>query len=312
MKKVFKANIYFLAIIILEIIMPFILAPIYKAVGLSDVRVMLFANHTVIFLLPAIIYIIITKSNIKETFRLNRLHFKDILLIIVISLISYPLMGCFSAITSLFFENNIGNFIGSISSTPYIVLLLLIAVMPAITEEVTLRGIVLSGYNNQSKFKAALMTGILFGIFHLDGQQFLYAAVLGFILAYIVRVTNSIFSSMLMHFIINGTSITISKFLLDSSESMVQAADELNLMNLSFDNKLMIMSSYIIIGIALGGLVFKLIKVLEKWNIERNPQLRIEEQALIANKENIINIPFILIVVVYLLFMFLSLYVFKI
>ena len=82
---------------------------------------------------------------------------------------------------------------------------------PAITEEITIRGIVLSGYDNKNIYVACIASGLLFGIMHLDPQQFLYATVLGFILALVVRITNSIFASAIIHFIINGTSITMQK-----------------------------------------------------------------------------------------------------
>lgn len=201
MKKVTRANVYFIIILVLELFMPSVLYIGYKKFGLTDIRIQLFLNHTILFLVPAMIYIIVTKSSIKETFRLNKLYLKDALMIILLAFICQPIMSFFSVLTGLFFNNNVGEMVTSMTqNTPYIVLLLLVAVMPAITEEVTMRGVVLSGYDKKPTFLAALITGIMFGIFHLDFQQLLYAAVLGFILAYVVRITNSIFASMLMHF----------------------------------------------------------------------------------------------------------------
>ncbi|MDZ5001535.1 CPBP family intramembrane metalloprotease, partial [Clostridium perfringens] len=122
-----------------------------------------------------------------------------------------PIMTFFSVISTFFFNNEIGAFISQITSTPYIFLLSLVALLPTITEEITIRGIVLSGYENKNKYIASAVTGLFFGLLHLNAQQFLYAAVLGFILALLVRITNSIFSSMIIHFIVNGTSVTIAK-----------------------------------------------------------------------------------------------------
>ena len=69
---------------------------------------------------------------------------------------------------------------------------------------------------------------------HLDGQQFLYAVALGIILALVVRITKSIFSSMIIHFIINGTSVTMSKLtdLLPASKEELQVASEITLTDL--------------------------------------------------------------------------------
>lgn len=310
MKKTFKSSLYFLIIILLEIILPHVLVPVYKAVGVKDLRIALFLNHAIIFLIPALIYVIITKDNVKKLFRLNKLYLKDILLIVVIAIASYPLMGCLSAISGLFFENNVGNFMEIISPTSYIGMMLLIAVMPAITEEVTLRGVVLSGYDNQPKFKAALMTGILFGIFHLDPQQFLYAAALGFLLAYVVRVTNSIFASVLMHFIINGISISLQKVITVLNVGITDSAKEISLINLPINEKIRIICVYIILAICFGGLVFKLVKILEKWNNERKVVV-IEENFREDNLkgEKIINLPFIATVIIYIGYIIYNIYV---
>ena len=224
-------------------------------------------------------------------------------------------MGCISAISQMFFTNNIGTFMAAIADTPYWAMLLLMAVTPAITEEITLRGVVLSGYDNQSKFKAALITGILFGIFHMDFQQFLYATALGFIFAYIVRITNSIFSSVIMHFIINGISVTAQKVLFSAEELISQVVEEPSLMDLSFNMKLTYMSTYILVGVAFGVLVYKLIHKLEVWNIERQgvPDEIGESNYLIdvsdEPKESVINWSFILIVVIYLAFMIYDVYI---
>ena len=155
------------------------------------------------------LFIIIKKQSLREYLKLNKLYFKDALLIILLAFVCQPIMTLFSLISQLLFANEIGNFVTAIIDTPYLIFLLLVAVMPAITEEITIRGVVLSGYDDKNIYVSVLVTGLFFGIMHLDPQQFLYAVVLGFILALVVRITKSIFASMIIHFIINGTSVTM-------------------------------------------------------------------------------------------------------
>lgn len=270
MSKIIRVNIYFVIILLLEIFMPSLLYPVYKTLGLVDLRFQLLLNHTVLFLIPATIYIIVTKSNIKETFRLNKLYIKDFFMIVVLAFICQPIMAFFSVVTGLFFPNNVGALITTMTQkTPYIIMLLLVAVMPAITEEVTIRGVVLSGYDKKNKFIAALITGVMFGVFHLDAQQFLYAAVLGFILAYVVRITNSIFASVVMHFIINGTSITMQYILSMFGGIVDVSSTQTELIGLSLAEKLSIMKIYGLIGVTFAVLAYLIIKALEKWNNER-------------------------------------------
>ncbi len=310
MKKVLKGNIYFLIILMLEILAPFLLNSVYALIGLRDVRIALFLNHTILFIIPAIIYVVVTKCDIKETFKFKGLPFKDIVLIIILALFCIPIMNFFGLLSAMFFENNIGNLITSISSTPYIILMLLIAVMPAITEEITLRGIVLSGYDGKGKFKSALVIGLFFGIFHLDAQQFLYATVLGFILAYVVRATGSIFSSMIMHFILNGSSITIQKITSLTSSNLIEQSTDISVQALPFNEKLVLIQASLAMTIFASLIVFIIIQKLNNRGRARGVKdiplgtYNVNGE-LVESKERIIDIPFIIIVVVYILTMLL-------
>jgi uncharacterized protein len=309
MTKVFKANMYFLIILLIEIFGPLLLRPFYLVLGLSDTRIILFLNHVILFLLPAVIYIIATKSSFKETLKLNKLHWQDTLLIILLAFVVQPIMTFFSLIATFFFNNEIGSFISEITSTPYVFLLALVALLPAITEEVTIRGIVLSGYENKNKYVSAIVTGLFFGILHLDPQQFLYAAVLGFILALVVRVTNSIFSSMIMHFIINGTSVTMAKLVdyITKGLPVTNQSAELTLKNISSSEKLVLFIMYGAIAVTFSIFVFLIIYWLEKINSKRRVQnynYRAQEASeTVERKDRIINIPFILSIGIYIFFM---------
>ncbi|MBS5886813.1 MAG: type II CAAX endopeptidase family protein [Clostridium sp.] len=309
MTKVFKANMYFLIILLIEIFGPLLLRPFYLVLGLSDTRIILFLNHVILFLLPAVIYIIATKSSFKETLKLNKLHWQDTLLIILLAFVVQPIMTFFSLIATFFFNNEIGSFISEITSTPYVFLLALVALLPAITEEVTIRGIVLSGYENKNKYVSAIVTGLFFGILHLDPQQFLYAAVLGFILALVVRVTNSIFSSMIMHFIINGTSVTMAKLVdyITKGLPVTNQSAELTLKNISSSEKLVLFIMYGAIAVTFSIFVFLIIYWLEKLNSKRRAQnynYRAQEVSeTVERKDRVINIPFILSIGIYIFFM---------
>lgn len=309
MTRVFKANMYFLIILIIEIFGPLLLSPFYLALGLNDTRVILFLNHLILFLLPAVIYIVVTKSSFKETLRLNKLHWQDTLLIILLAFVVQPIMTFFSLIATFFFNNEIGSFISEITSTPYMFLLALVALLPSITEEVTIRGIVLSGYENKNKYLAAIITGLFFGILHLDPQQFLYATALGFILALVVRITNSIFASMIIHFIINGTSVTMAKVsdYITKGLTITNETAELTLKNISSSEKLILFIAYGAIAVTFSIFVFLIIYRLEKLNSKRrmqNSNYRIREVSEISiKKERIIDIPFILSIIIYIFFM---------
>ncbi len=297
MKKIKEANIYFLIIMLLQLFLPVYI--LFRALNITDMRLMLTINHIIIFIIPAGIYLLITKQSPKKVLRLNKLYMKDVLIVICLAFVCQPIMTFFSLISQFFFENEIGNFVGEIVNTPYWILLLLIAVLPAITEEITIRGVVLSGYDNKNTHVACIASGLLFGIMHLDPQQFLYATALGFILALVVRMTNSIFASAIMHFIINGTSITIQKIL----SFLPSTADpEFTLKAISLEEKLVLSFQYGCVAVLFSYLAYLLIKKLKKNNIKRGI---ISEETFYRkdNKEKLFNIYFIFIIVIYLLVM---------
>ena len=307
MKKVLKANTYFLIVMFLQLFLPIHL--IFKLFNITDIKLMLFISHIVTFIFPAIIYLIVTKQSARDVLKLNKLYFKDILLIILLAFVCHPIMTFFSLISQFFFENEIGNFVTNIVESPYIVLLLLIAVLPAITEEITIRGIVLSGYEDKNIYLSCIITGLLFGIMHLDPQQFLYATVLGVILALVVRITNSIFASILMHFLINGTSITLQKLLslVTQSDLIVEQSTEISLKSLEIQEKVFMAGFYGIIALAFGIVVYFIIKKLVDLNIKRGV-INKSEFSVKYNKsnENVFNISFIFIIIFYLLYMILG------
>lgn len=304
MKKISRANTYFLIIMLLQLFLPIYL--IFNWFNITDSKLMLLISHIITFIFPAIIYLIVTKQSAKDVLKLNKLYLKDTLLIILLAFLCQPIMTFFSLISQFFFENEIGNFVTGIVDSPYIVLLLLIAVLPAITEEITIRGVVLSGYKDKNIYLSCVITGLLFGIMHLDPQQFLYAAVLGFILALVVRITNSIFASALIHFLINGTSITLQKLisLIPESTSVMEEATDMSLKGIGIAEKIYLATFYGLIALAFGIAVYFVIRKLAELNIRRGIIKR-EELDIKYNKsdERVFNIPFIVIIVIYLLYM---------
>ena len=186
-------------------------------------------------------------------------------------------------------------------------MMLLVAVMPAITEEITLRGIVLSGYDNKNMYVSCAIIGLLFGIFHLDYQQFLYAAILGFILALVVRITNSIFAGSLIHFIINGSTVTLQKIMTSNigNTEVVEQASEISLKALPLEMKFVYAALYGAIAIAFSIAVYYIIKKLKKLNNERGTfkEGSYYRKNYNDNNDRIFNIVLLIIIFVYLLYM---------
>ncbi len=161
-------------------------------------------DYVLAFLPPICFYFLFTKKSPRETLRLKPLGWKNLILVVLLSFAVKPLMAFFSYFSQLFFPNPVEASSGAIYSSSFLPMLFTIAVLPAVFEELVMRGIVLSGYRSFGTLKASLATGFLFAMLHLSPQQFLYAFCVGALFCVLVQRTGSIFSSMIPHFLINA------------------------------------------------------------------------------------------------------------
>ncbi|GAA0691328.1 MULTISPECIES: CPBP family intramembrane glutamic endopeptidase [Clostridium] len=304
MKPIFKGNSFVLVLVTIQFIGSLILG---NTIGAKMTTGQLLVFSQVAFLLvPTAIYFIITKKPIKETLKLNKLYITDIICLIAIGILCYPIAGLCANISSIFFENNVQAVVNQLQGISFATLIGIMALTPAICEEIVMRGVVLSEYKYKNTFKAAVMNGIIFGLMHLSGQQFLYAAVLGFLFAYIVRITGSLFSTMIVHFVFNGFNMTVSymatKF---QGDAMVEAVPMTANTFLSAIITLSIMST--ISGFIIWLLVRYMKKKRERLNLnivsqDENEEENFSDEVWELKKETMVNLPFILLVIFNIVF----------
>ncbi len=86
--------------------------------------------------------------------------------------------------------------------------LLLVAVTPAICEELAFRGFILSGLRHLGhRWQAIVLSAVFFGITHQILQQSIIATVVGVILGYLAVQTGSIFTGMAYHVTHNAVMV---------------------------------------------------------------------------------------------------------
>ncbi len=99
--------------------------------------------------------------------------------------------------------------------------LLLMAATPAICEEALFRGPILRGLRTRfSPAVAAILTGILFGIYHVDVWRLVPTAVLGVALSAIALASDSILPAMLAHFTNNACIVLLARAQADDTQSL--------------------------------------------------------------------------------------------
>jgi uncharacterized protein len=316
MKPVYRSNLFALIVILGQILGSLFLSRLlYKSFSLTQILIL---SQILFLIIPVIVYFMVTGQPVRATLKLNKITLSDIALILAIAFLCQPVASFLSALTSAFFHNAVNELLKDLNKISYITQLGVIALTPAICEEVTVRGIVLSGYKNINSWRAAVMTGLLFGILHLNPQQFLYAFVLGILFAYLVRITNSIFSSMLCHFVFNGIQVTSAYVMMRLRPELVNEATDFTAMTMG--DKITTLLPLFFSAIFFGWIVLIVLRKLEKLNRKRRQISIIDENSKYIGEcneemdyllrgnnrepeERVINAPFIATVVVSLVFM---------
>ena len=99
--------------------------------------------------------------------------------------------------------NPIVNALGNMSP---VLQVLVVVILAPIFEELIFRKFLLDRVSRYGEVSAMLLSGFMFGLFHGNLVQFMYASMLGFFFAFIYMRTGRIIYTMILHAIVNGTS----------------------------------------------------------------------------------------------------------
>lgn len=95
----------------------------------------------------------------------------------------------------------------------YFLALFLMALLPAICEELLCRGMLLQGLSTKSIPFGVLMSALLFSLMHANPMQTVHQFCLGVVLAIIALISGSIIPCMIVHFLNNFITLTVSAYL---------------------------------------------------------------------------------------------------
>ncbi len=88
--------------------------------------------------------------------------------------------------------------------------LLSTALLPGLLEEMVFRGFMLGALRPLGNANAMWISALIFGIFHGNVQQFVFAFLLGLVLAYLTVQTESIWPAVVLHFSNNAMSVVLT------------------------------------------------------------------------------------------------------
>ena len=172
-------------------------------------------NQFLILLMPlfAVWYM---KSDVKTLFSLKIPSGKSVLGGLLLYIGTYLIMlVAATALSRIFPEStqNVEQAFGEILDHPFILIILVMAVMPAVGEEIFFRGLLFGGFRHRhGAFWGILLSSLIFGAFHMSIVKLLPTAMLGACFAYIGYCSGSIYIGMFLHFLNNLISMALSKY----------------------------------------------------------------------------------------------------
>jgi sodium transport system permease protein len=108
------------------------------------------------------------------------------------------------------------------ASTPLWQLILIVGLLPAVCEELAFRGFVLSGLRHLGhKWRAIIISSVLFGVAHGILQQSILASLLGTVLGYLAVQSGSLLPGMVYHFVHNSLFVVVGHVIGHVTDAMV-------------------------------------------------------------------------------------------
>ena len=165
----------------------------------------------IMLIIPLTAFSLIKRQKVSATlkdFKVNKISFKHVLMSFGIGVCVFLLNLCIASlfnaiILALGYESLPGSSTGGGINASFVNFLLVTfysAMLPGICEEITHRGMLLNGLKKQGLGKALILSSLMFGLMHLNINQFFYAFVVGLIIGFIVICANSIIPAMIVHF----------------------------------------------------------------------------------------------------------------
>lgn len=277
-----KANKFALALIIYTIFLSFTLSLIIIKSGVNIEKaqlVLIVVQNIPALLLPILVYCGITRTKLNNIIPHERLSLKNGLYVTFLTILVSPIILVVSSVTSIFFPPEVNTDIYMyIIKLPAILAVFALAVMPAIFEELIFRGIILNNYKATGILKSAVISGLFFGLFHTNFYQMGYAIVAGLFFSFLVVYTNSLYASILSHFLINGVQVVYTKLLL-SALSKYDLQGILDTAESASSNY-----SAIVTGIFFTLLATPFLIIVSKKFMEHNKHHRIDYELSIVHK----------------------------
>ncbi len=168
-------------------------------------------------LAPALIMATMLTRSVRKSLRLNRTGSMEMIMAALLAISLHPTYAAFASLVGA--EYKLGEqtiemlmqFDSIIASAPIWGVLLVLALIPAVCEELVFRGFLFAGLQRDGgHVRAILLTSILFGLSHGVLQQTITASVIGMLLGWLAFRTGGVACTIVFHCVHNSISMLLA------------------------------------------------------------------------------------------------------
>jgi sodium transport system permease protein len=173
-------------------------------------------TQLIVIALPALLMAVLFTSSARQTLLIRRSPFGTPLAAAALAVAFHPLANLLQSIVARVYplDDQVAKALNDLIFQPdsLWVLLLVIAVLPAVCEELAFRGFILSGLRHLGhKWTAIVVSSLFFGATHALFQQSIVAAIVGVLLGFVAVQSGSIWPCILFHAIHNSMAVLVQR-----------------------------------------------------------------------------------------------------
>lgn len=213
---------------------------------INGLRLMTMAGQILFILLPALIFSKLIYEDVGKIIRLRIPDWTEIILFVIGIGILTPLLQSYLYIQNYYIEvwakhsesiNTVKKFFDSLnelvdktygnllkaSGVPELLfVVIIVAVVPAVSEEVMFRGFIQRSFELKIKpFIAAFLTAVFFSLYHFNPYGLIPLAILGLYFGFAAYTSNTLLIPILLHFLNNFTAVML--YYIIGSEELIKS-----------------------------------------------------------------------------------------
>ena len=186
--------------------------------GLGGLAKMILLPQLGLILAPALLMATMLTTSLRKSLRIRMPHWPALPLAVLLGVTFHPLYVMIAEWISYTYPISeqaaaaMEPFTDQITNAPWLTIVFLMAMIPAICEELAFRGFIFGGLVRENgRLRAVVITALLFGVSHGVLQQSIAATMMGLMLGWIALRTGSVLPGILVHFTNNALSVSLNR-----------------------------------------------------------------------------------------------------